>query len=86
MPGFRRLDSLAVTAAGNVCVAVLVAGEIATVSPAGEILDVVRCDERMPTNICFGGPDHHMAYITLSSTGRLLAMRWEEPGLPLARQ
>ncbi len=83
MPGYRRLDSLAVTAAGNVCVAVLAAGEIATVSPSGEILDIVRCDERMPTNICFGGPGHHTAYVTLSSTGRLLAMRWEEPGLAL---
>jgi gluconolactonase len=84
MPGYRRLDSLAVTAAGNVCVAVLVAGEITTVSPSGEILDVVRCDERMPTNICFGGPDRRTAYVTLSGTGRLLAMPWEEPGLALA--
>jgi gluconolactonase len=84
MPGFRRLDSLAVTSAGNVCVAVLVAGEITTVSPDGEILDVVRCDERMPTNICFGGPDQKTAYIALSSTGRLLAMQWEERGLGLA--
>jgi gluconolactonase len=62
---------------------VLVAGEIATVSPGGEILDIVRCDERMPTNICFGGPDRRTAYVTLSGTGRLLAMRWEEPGLAL---
>jgi gluconolactonase len=83
VPGFRRLDSLAVTAAGNVCVATLVEGEITTVSPEGEILDVVRCDERMPTNICFGGPELRTAYITLSNTGRLLVMPWEEPGLAL---
>jgi len=82
-PGFRRLDSLAVTAAGNICVATLVAGEITTVSPQGEIIDVVRCDERMPTNICFGGPDRRTAYITLSNTGRLLEMPWKEPGLAL---
>ena len=84
MPGFRRLDSLAVTAAGNICVATLVSGEVVTVSPDGEILDVVRCDERMPTNICFGGPGRRTAYITLSSTGRLLMMPWEEAGLALA--
>jgi gluconolactonase len=83
MPGFRRLDSLAVTAAGNVCVATLVAGEITTVAPDGTILDVVRCDERMPTNICFGGPDRRTAYITLSNTGRLLEMPWPEAGLAL---
>ncbi len=82
-PGFRRLDSLAVTAAGNICVATLVAGEITTVSPDGRILDVVRCDERMPTNICFGGSDLRTAFVTLSHTGRLLAMPWPEPGLAL---
>lgn len=82
-PGFRRLDSLAVTAAGNVCVATLVEGEITTVSPEGEILDVLRCGERMPTNICFGGAGLRTAYITLSSTGRLLALPWAEPGLAL---
>jgi sugar lactone lactonase YvrE len=45
-PGYRRLDSLAVTAAGNVCVATLVSGEIATVSPRGEILRLCPCRSR----------------------------------------
>jgi gluconolactonase len=82
-PGFRRLDSLAITAAGNIVVATLVAGEITTVSPAGEILRVVKMPERMPTNICFGGPDMRTAFITLSTSGRLAAMAWDEPGLRL---
>lgn len=84
MPGFRRLDSLAVAASGNLCVATLVSGEITTVSPGGGILDVVLCGERMPTNLCFGGTDRRTAYITLSSTGRLLEVPWAEPGLALA--
>ncbi|MFC3124201.1 SMP-30/gluconolactonase/LRE family protein [Pseudoroseomonas globiformis] len=84
LPGFRRLDSLAVAESGNICVATLVAGEITTISPTGEILDVVRCGERMPTNLCFGGPDRRTAYVTLSNTGRLLAVPWAEPGLALA--
>ncbi|MBP0443816.1 SMP-30/gluconolactonase/LRE family protein [Roseomonas sp. SSH11] len=82
-PGFRRLDSLAVTQAGNICVATLVSGEITTVSPEGRIIDVVRCGERMPTNICFGGEGRRTAYVTLSHTGKLLEMPWEEPGLAL---
>ncbi len=82
-PGFRRLDSLAITAAGNVVVATLVSGEITTVSPAGEILDVVKMPERMPTNICFGGADMRTAYITLSNTGKLVSMPWSESGLRL---
>ncbi|MBX6742051.1 MAG: SMP-30/gluconolactonase/LRE family protein [Acetobacteraceae bacterium] len=82
-PGYRRLDSIAVTAAGNICVATLVSGEITTVSPKGEILRVVKMPERMPTNICFGGEGMRTAYITLSSTGKLAAMPWDEPGLRL---
>ena len=82
-PGYRRLDSLAVTAAGNICVATLVAGEITTVSPTGEILRVVPMPERMPTNICFGGEGLRTAFITLSTTGKLAAMPWDEPGLKL---
>jgi gluconolactonase len=79
-PGYRRLDSLAVTAAGNICVATLVSGEITTVSPEGEILGVVKMPERMPTNICFGGPDMRTAYVTLSTSGKLVSLPWAEAG------
>jgi gluconolactonase len=82
-PGYRRLDSIAIAASGNIIVATLVAGEITTVSPSGEILRTVKMPERMPTNICFGGPDMRTAYITLSNTGKLVAMQWDEPGLRL---
>lgn len=82
-PGFRRLDSLAITAAGNIVVATLISGEITTVTPAGKIIDVVKMPERMPTNICFGGPDLRTAYITLSNTGKLASMKWREAGLRL---
>lgn len=82
-PGYRRLDSLAIAASGNIVVATLVSGEITTVSPAGEILRVVKMPERMPTNICFGGADMRTAYITLSTSGKLIAMEWDEPGFRL---
>ncbi len=82
-PGFRRLDSIAITEAGNIVVATLISGEITTVSPAGEILDVVKMPERMPTNICFGGPQMKTAYVTLSNTGKLVSMPWPEAGLRL---
>lgn len=82
-PGYRRLDSIAVTEAGNICVATLVSGEITTVSPAGEILGVVKMPEIMPTNLCFGGADRRTAFITLSLTGKLVEMPWSEPGLRL---
>lgn len=82
-PGYRRLDSLAVAASGNIVVATLVSGEITTVSPTGEILHVATMPERMPTNICFGGPGLRTAYITLSTTGQLVACDWHEAGYAL---
>lgn len=77
-------DSLAVTAAGNVCVATLQQGGITIFSP-DDIVSVIKVPgETSVTNIAFGGADMRDAYITLSSTGRLARVRWDEPGLGLA--
>jgi gluconolactonase len=40
-------------------------------------------DDPLTTNICFGGEALKTAYITLSSSGRLVSMPWPRPGLPL---
>ena len=82
--GFQRIDSLKVCASGNICLCTLVAGCISVVSPAGELLRRVKMPDLYPTNICFGGPGLRTAYVTLSLTGRLVAMDWPEAGLPLA--
>ena len=81
---FQRFDSLAVDAAGNVCVATLVHGGISVIAPDGGSVRHVPMPERWVTNICFGGPDMRTAFITLSSTGRLVSCRWDTPGLRLA--
>jgi len=81
---FQRFDSLAVDRVGNICVATLINGGITIVPPDGRSARHVPMPERWVTNICFGGPDLRTAYITLSSTGRLVACDWEEAGNPLA--
>ena len=81
--GYFLFDSLAVDAAGNVCVATLIDGGITVLSPAGGEPRFVPMPDRITTNICFGGEGLQTAYITLSSTGQLVTMRWETPGLPL---
>jgi gluconolactonase len=81
--GYNRFDSLAVDAQGNICVATLVNGGITIVSPDGSSVRHIPMPDRWATNICFGGPDLRTAYITLSSTGRLVAMPWDRPGLRL---
>ena len=86
LPGYQLFDSLAVDAAGNICVATLVNGGVTVISPAGEVIDFVATDDRITTNICFGGPDWGTAYVTVSSTGQLLRMKWPYGGLRLNYQ
>lgn len=80
---YQRFDSLAVDCRGNICVATLVNGGITIVSPDGARVRHMPMPERWVTNICFGGPDLRTAFITLSSTGRLVSCPWEEAGTPL---
>ena len=84
--GFCRFDSLAVLASGNIAVATLVTGMITVFAPDGKVLRQVPMPDTHPTNICFSGPDMRDATITLSETGRLGRMRWDEPGLRLNYQ
>jgi gluconolactonase len=58
-------------------------GHITVFSPQGEVLEQVKMPDVYPTNICFGGGDLRIAYITLSDSGQLGTMQWNEPGLKL---
>ena len=83
LPGYQLLDSLAVDSAGNVCVATLINGGITVISPAGAVVEFIPTGDPLTTNICFGGPDLKTAYMTLTSTGKLVAIDWPRPGLKL---
>ncbi len=81
---FQRFDSLAVDALGNVCVATLMHGGITVVSPDGRLVSHVPLDDPFTTNLCFGGPELRTVYVTLSGSGRLIAIDdWPVPGLRL---
>ncbi len=82
-PGYQLLDSLAIDGDGNVCVATLVNGGVSVISPQGELIEFVATGDILTTNICFGGNDLRTAYITLSATGKLVAMEWPRPGARL---
>ena len=84
VPGKVSLDSLAITAAGNICVATIgETGAISTVTPAGEV-SFMPTEDRVTTNLAFGGAENHFAWITYSMRGLLVKTRWPEPGLRLA--
>ncbi|PQM27738.1 gluconolactonase [Sphingopyxis lindanitolerans] len=82
VPGPVGLDSLAVTASGNICVGRIHEGGIATVTPGGAV-SAVAFPDPFTTNIAFGGSDMRSAHITLSATGRLIRTTWPEAGLRL---
>jgi gluconolactonase len=77
------LDSLAVDSAGNICVASCGGGAILVFSPEGGVSEEVVTSDLLTTNIAFGGPDLKTAFVTLSSSGRLVAMDWSVSGLKL---
>jgi gluconolactonase len=81
--GYQRFDSLALDAEGRICVATLINGGITVISPDGRHVEHHPMPDLMTTNICFGGPDMKTAFITLSWTGRLVAVDWPVPGLRL---
>ncbi len=80
---YQLFDSLAVDAAGNVCVATLVNGGITIIAPDGANPTHVPTGDPMTTNICFGGKGLRTAFITCSMSGRLVYCEWETAGLPL---
>jgi gluconolactonase len=83
LPGLKMLDSLAVDAEGNVCVATLMDGGITIISPDGGRVEFVPTGDPMTTNIAFGGDGLRTAYLTLSGSGRLVSAAWPTPGLRL---
>lgn len=82
--GFAWFDSLAIDAAGHVCVATIGAGGISVIAPDGTLADFVATPDPFTTNLCFGGPERRTAFITLSGFGKLVRMPWPRPGLKLA--
>jgi gluconolactonase len=79
-PGYLLYDSLAVDGEGRVCVATLVQGGITVIDPARDTAELRPMDDILTTNICFGGEDLRTAFVTLSTTGRLVALPWDVPG------
>jgi gluconolactonase len=90
--GFAACDSLAIDAEGYVNVGTLLKGGITVVNPgdapaAGEEIDFIPAGDVWPTNIAFGGDDLRTAYVTGSTTGKLIVIDdWPRPGLKLAHQ
>ena len=60
-------------------------GTVVIMTPAGELLHEIDVLGKMPTNLCFGGPDGKTVYVTEVEHTRLVRFRVEEPGLAWQR-
>lgn len=80
---FAMCDSLCVDAEGNVIVATLVNGGVTSIAPDGATTHT-PCPDALTTNACFGGAGLGTLFVTLSTTGRLIAFdQWPAKGLKL---
>ena len=60
-------------------------GTVAVVSPKGEVLREIDVLGKMPSNLCFGGPDGRTVYVTEVEHTRLVKFRVDRPGLAWQR-
>jgi gluconolactonase len=70
--GYRLFDSLAVHESGLVCVATLFTSGITVCHPTRGEVRFVPFADTYTTNVCFDADGRDAAYITQSSTGRLI--------------
>ncbi len=60
-------------------------GTVVVMKPDGEIVREIDVLGKMPSNLCFGGPDGKTVYVTEVEHTRLVQFRVDEPGLAFAR-
>lgn len=80
-PDALLLDSLAIAASGNIIIATQPLHGFSVIAPDGTQVGAIPMPDQFPTNLCFDPRDPTIAYATLSSTGKLATIRWNEPGL-----
>jgi len=78
---FGGVDGCCVDTAGNIIVATIGTGGVTIVSATGELLGQIPMDDPMTTNAAFGGADGRTLFVTLGSSGRLMAVDgWPHDG------
>jgi gluconolactonase len=60
--------------AGNVFVATVGVGLVHVFDPRGELIDSISVPGVRPTNVCFGGQNHDVLYVTLDDPGTIVSI------------
>jgi sugar lactone lactonase YvrE len=75
------MDGMRCDVDGNLYITRHGKGTVARVSPDGKVTREIPLPGKMPTNLCFGGPDGRTCYVTEVQHRRLLKFRADRPGL-----
>jgi gluconolactonase len=65
---------------GNLYITRYGKGEVAVVSPQGDVVREIDVLGARPSNLCFGGPDGRTVYVTEVEHTRLVQFRTDRPG------
>lgn len=76
-------DGLAFDEQGRLWCAASAGDAIIVFAPDGKPLHILELGPSFPTNLCFGGPDRAMLYVTAPKGGRLMAAEVDVPGIAL---
>ena len=60
-------------------------GTVVIMAPEAKIIQEIDILGKMPSNLCFGGPDGRTVYVTDQQKGRMVRFRVERPGLAWQR-
>jgi gluconolactonase len=81
----HNLDGMRCDVDGNLYITRHGAGLVLKLSPTGEVLRSIKLPGSMPSNLCFGGPDGKVVYVTEAENGQVLRFRVNRPGLSWQR-
>jgi gluconolactonase len=83
LPAGAFPDSLCLDEEGYVLVAGILSGGTVVFAPDGKLDRVIPSEDKIVTNVAFGGPAFRTLYITESGLGRLVTHEWSRRGLVL---
>ena len=83
LPAGTFPDSLCLDKEGYVLVAGILSGGTVVFAPDGKLDRVIPSEDKVVTNVAFGGPAFTTLYITESGLGRVVTHEWSRRGLVL---
>jgi gluconolactonase len=68
---------------GNIYVATVGVGFVYVFDRTGKLIEGIPTGGIRPTNVCFGGPDHDMLFVTIDDLGTMVRIPIGVPGYRL---